>query len=58
MYDMRGEEAKKEAIAKINVIIPELENQETRKPKYKSPSFKCPALQIKGTIKKRISTFG
>ncbi|MEO1373252.1 MAG: site-specific integrase [Cyanobacteria bacterium J06635_10] len=47
IYDMRGEESKKEAIAKVNTIIPELKKQESKKRKSKQPTLKCPNCKSK-----------
>lgn len=51
MYDMRGEESKKEAINFVDVIIPELEKQITKKRKPRKPSLKCPNCKSKELMK-------
>ena len=51
MYDMRGEESKKKAINFVDVIIPELEKQATKKRKQGKPSLKCPNCKSKELMK-------
>ena len=51
MYDMRGEESKKKAINFVDVIIPELEKQATKKRKQGKPNLKCPNCKSKELMK-------
>ncbi|WP_414620805.1 tyrosine-type recombinase/integrase [Calothrix sp. CCY 0018] len=51
MYDMRGEEAKRQAINSINIPIPEPDKRKTRKINSKISSLKCPNCKSEELIR-------